>query len=179
MPHPSTCPEILAALESNANSIAAFFTGQPDRLIFTGDPDHWGPGHHLAHLTRTSGAIARAMQSESLPLYSGSRSRTYAQVLDAATSSLTTTSKDRLLEMGRVVVIAPGSRGADLVKDFVATSLGLRAVAAEWAENELDRRALTHPLIGEMTAREMLFFCVFHERHHLKLVRARLEAPRL
>jgi hypothetical protein len=26
-----------------------------------------------------------------------------------------------------------------------------------------------------MTAREMLLFCVFHERHHLKLVRARLE----
>jgi hypothetical protein len=35
---------------------------------------------------------------------------------------------------------------------------------------------MPHPLIGALTVREMLLFCVFHERHHLKVVRGRLEA---
>jgi hypothetical protein len=174
MPHPATQAEILEALKSNAASIAEFFSGQPDRVILSGDPDHWGPGHHLEHITRTSIAVQRGLRSKSLPLHSVSCSRSYAEIRDAATESLAATPKDRLLEMGRIVVIAPGARGADLVEAFVGASAGLRAAAAEWSEEELDRHALTHPLIGEMTVREMLFFCIVHERHHLKIVRTRL-----
>jgi len=33
--------------------------------------------------------------------------------------------------------------------------------------------------MGELTVREMLLFFVVHERHHLKLVRTRLEANRM
>ena len=174
MTHPATQLEILEALRFNATSIAELFSGQPDRVIFTGDPDHWGPAHHLDHLTRTSITVQRALRSDTLPLHSVSRSRSYAEVRDAATASLAATPTERLLEMGRVVVIAPGTRGVALVEAFMAASTSLRAAAADWSEKELDRYALTHPLIGELTAREMLFFCVLHERHHLKIVRTSL-----
>jgi hypothetical protein len=175
VPHPTTKPEINAALEANAASIAEFFASQPDRAIFAGDPEHWGPAHHLVHLTRTSADIRDEMRSGP-PLHPTAQSRTYPQLIVAAAASLAATPKARLLEMGRVVVVAPGATRAALVDAFAAASAALRAEAETWSEEELDRRALTHPLMGRLTAREMLLFCVFHERHHLRGAKARVEA---
>jgi hypothetical protein len=42
----------------------------------------------------------------------------------------------------------------------------------------MDRHAIIHPLLGELTVREMLMFFVVHERHHLKSVRARVEGQK-
>jgi len=182
MAHPVTKLEILAALESNASSLADLFAAVPDARMFAGDSDHWSPAHHLVHLTRSSLAIRRGLGSEALPPHSTARSRAYAEVRDAAAASLSAAPKDRLLEMGRVVVVEPGARRDDLVSAFLAASAELRAAAAAWDEQALDRHAMKHPLLGELTVREMLFFCVFHERHHAKGVRARLDgvpdAPR-
>ncbi len=176
MMHPVTGEEIIAALESNAGIIAGFFSGQPDEAIFTGDPEQWGPAHHLVHLTRTSSAIDQGLRSGALGLHSTGQSRPYAEVRDAANASLASTSRDRLLDMGRVVVVAPGTTARDLVEGFVQASAGLRSSASSWTEENLDRHAMKHPLVGELTVREMLLFCVLHEQHHLKIVRGRLEA---
>jgi hypothetical protein len=175
MNHPVTTPETLAALEANAQLIAEFYARIPDALLFTGDPEHWGPAHHLIHLTRTSAAIARGLRSGSLRPQATARSRNYAEVRDAATGALGATPKDRLLEMGRVVVIPEGASRVDVVAAFTAASAELRAAAATWTEEALDRHAIPHPLMGPLTVREMLLFCVVHERHHLKLVRTRTE----
>jgi hypothetical protein len=175
MAHPVTTSDVLAALESNAQTIAEFFSRVPEAMFFDGDSDHWGPAHHLQHLTRSSVSVSRALRSGSLPLHPTARSRDYAGVRDAATASLAATSKDRLLDMGRVVVIPPGTSRADVVTAFTVASAELRTAAATWTEDDLDRRAIMHPLMGELTVREMLLFFVVHERHHLKLVRTRLE----
>lgn len=175
MSHPTTKTEILAALESNAEALDSCFSAQPDRALFTGDPDHWGPAHHLHHLTLTSLAIARGLRKSGLPLHASGRSRGYGELISAATTALRSAPKEMLLERGRVVVIAPGTTRVDLVARFRAAADDLRAAATAWAEDDLDRHALPHPYLGAVTVREMLLFCVFHERHHLKLVRARLE----
>ena len=175
MPHPVTKPEILAALESNAATITELFAAVPDARLLAGDCDHWSPAHHLVHLTRTSLAIQRGVRSGSLPAHTTARSRTYAEVRDAAAGTLTAAPKERMLEMGRVVVVEPDSRREDLVSAFVAASAELRSAADGCDEQALDRHAMKHPLLGELTVREMLFFCVFHERHHAKSVRALLE----
>jgi hypothetical protein len=72
-------------------------------------------------------------------------------------------------------VIAPGTTRTGLVAGFRSASADLRAAAVAWTDDDLDRRALPHPYLGALTVREMLLFCVFHERHHLKQVRARLD----
>jgi hypothetical protein len=174
--HPATQLEILEALESNARSIVEFFSGLPERHFFDGDPEHWGPAHHLRHLTEASISVERALRSKTLPLHPAGLSRTYPEVRDAATASLEATPKDRLLEMGRTVVIPAGSRQRDVVEAFMAASAALRDAATTWTEHAMDRHALPHPLMGRLTVREMLLFFVVHERHHLKIVRTRLEA---
>src|SRR5437867_11575710 len=114
MSHPATKPEIIAALQSNALSIAEFFSRLPDGPFFDGDPDHWSPAHHLVHLTRVNIAVERGLRSGTLPVHPTARSRTYAEVRDAATLSLADTSPDKLRDMGRKVVIAPGVAQTDI-----------------------------------------------------------------
>ncbi len=67
--------------------------------------------------------------------------------------------------MGRTVVIDGAARRADIVGAFESAGRELRNAASMWGEAELDRRAMTHPLAGLMTVREMLL--VVHERHHM------------
>jgi hypothetical protein len=175
---PKLKSEIQAALRSNADAIASYFAAQPESVLFTGDPDHWGPAHHLRHLAQSSQAIGRGMKKSDLPLHPSGRSRGYGELIGAATSALQTAPKELLLERGRVVVIAPGTSRADLVDEYRAAAADLCAAADRWSEDELDQRALPHPYLGALTVREMLLFCVFHERHHLRLVSTRLETAR-
>ena len=174
MASPSTHSEIIAALESNAAAIRDFFTSVPDAAFFDGDSDRWAPAHHLAHLTQSSHSLQRALNFGTLPAHPSGRSRSYGEMIAATAASLGSTPKDRLLELGRTVVISSGVGRADIVVAFESTSAGLRAAARSWDENALDRYTLEHPLIGALTVREMLFFTVFHERHHLKSVRTRI-----
>lgn len=77
--------------------------------------------------------------------------------------------------MGRSATIAPGLDRAEIVKAFESASASVRTAAEPWTEEALDRHALAHPLVGQLTVREMLLFFVVHERHHLRLVRERIE----
>ena len=174
MAHPETKAEILAALDANARKIAEYFSALPARLCFDGDPDHWGPGHHLVHLTQTSTSVERALRSGALPPQPAARSRTYAEVRDAAAASLARTPKQTLLEMGRRVRIEAGASPADLVRSFLSAGASLREAGASWTEQAMDGTAITHPLIGVLTVREMLKFVVVHERHHLRIVQTRI-----
>jgi len=36
-----------------------------------------------------------------------------------------------------------------------------------WSDMQLDRLRLPHPLLGKLTFREMLFFTIYHNHHHL------------
>ena len=73
------------------------------------------------------------------------------------------------------MVIAPGTTRTGLVADFRSASADLRAATAAWIDDDLDLRALPHPYLGALTVARDAALCVFHERHHLKRVRASLE----
>ena len=42
-------------------------------------------------------------------------------------------------------------------------------VAQKCSEKDLDYYVVPHPLIGKLTLREMLFFCIYHVQHHHKI----------
>jgi hypothetical protein len=39
----------------------------------------------------------------------------------------------------------------------------------KWSEKNLDNTAVPHPLIGKLTLRKMLYFTIYHMKHHLKI----------
>ena len=49
-------------------------------------------------------------------------------------------------------------------------SVGFQEVAAKWGEEELDDYVIPHPAMGNLSVREMLFFVIFHNAHHLRQI---------
>ncbi|MGH7601660.1 MAG: DinB family protein, partial [bacterium] len=47
----------------------------------------------------------------------------------------------------------------------------LMGILQRWDENSLDKYLLPHPLMGKLTIREMLFFTLYHDVHHVNNVR--------
>jgi uncharacterized damage-inducible protein DinB len=50
----------------------------------------------------------------------------------------------------------------------------LRAALMTWSERDLDRLRLPHPLLGLITARELVFFTIHHGPHHIAAAKRRL-----
>jgi len=44
----------------------------------------------------------------------------------------------------------------------------------DWSELQMDRIRLPHPVLGKLSVREMLFFTLYHNQHHLDAAKRRL-----
>lgn len=177
MPGPHALPDILAALEGNSREIEAYFAGLPAQAFFSGDEICWGPAHHLSHLTHAHERAARGFAAPGkLPSHERGRSRTFEEVRTAYQTRLAQVPAEQLLQNPLPPRLAPGATQADVVLGFVEASAKVRAAAGEWSETDCDSRAMPHPFLGWLSAREMLLFFVLHDRLHLEGVRRRIEA---
>ncbi len=52
-------------------------------------------------------------------------------------------------------------------------ALGLAQGIERWSDAQLDRRCLPHPLLGKLSVREMLFFTLYHNLHHVQVAERR------
>ena len=57
---------------------------------------------------------------------------------------------------------------AVLIKWQKVTATYLKAIANNWKDEQLDIYTVKHPLLGNITLRELCYFTIFHTGHHLK-----------
>ena len=146
--------------------------------------DAWSPADNVRHLTKSMRAVTRGLQ---LPTFvvrlsfggASGESRSYADICDLYRRALT----PGVTAGG----FAPDPRGAPgdpeaervRVMEYHATAVQeFGASLDRWSERQLDRCRLPHPLLGPLTVREMLFFTLYHNRHHVDGVKRRLDARR-
>jgi len=53
----------------------------------------------------------------------------------------------------------------------------MQAALGKWSDKALDNYLLPHPLLGKMTVREILFFTLYHNLHHVNDVQRLLNQP--
>jgi len=178
MPEPWTGSEIASALESGSRELASYFRSIPEPVFFSGDDKAWGPAHHLAHVTRPHSRIGSALRNPSvLPAHASGRSRTYSEIRDTYRTGLVAAAPQLATSNPIPPVVEPGATREGLADAYAAEAERLRAALADWSEEQLDARAMRHPILGFLTTREMLFFIHIHDRHHLDNVRGKLSAP--
>lgn len=176
---PHTRGEILQALGSVEAEVAAFFGGLSDDELLLRVGDAWNPAEHLAHLCTSVSAVARGLGVPRLLLrlrFGRARtpSRSYAEVREAYRTRLgagggATGAFVPAREEGEA-----GERRAALLARWARVNARLRGALKHWSERDLDRIVLPHPLLGKLTTREMLFFTLYHDRHHVEAARKRL-----
>jgi hypothetical protein len=181
-PPPSTRDTLLAALSSAHEGGKTYWESLSLPTFFAPlGPGAWSPAQHVRHLTKTARAVTRGLTLPRVVLWLMFRparraSRGYAELLEtyhAALAGGARASGPYIPEERPAPADPAAARAALLAADAAATS-ALIAALRRWPERAFDRYRLPHPALGKLTVREMLFFTVFHTRHHADVVRRRL-----
>jgi DinB superfamily len=177
-----TREDLASALSASEADVAAFFRSlTPDELVLRVE-SAWTAAEQLAHLNTVVSAIARGFAAPRLLLrirYGRSRtpSRSHTALRDHY--------RALLAQGGRAAgPFVPPRRDLEAV-EIEAHRQGLLArwgrvngrlqkAIAPWNEKNLDTTRLPHPLLGKITAREMIYFTVYHSEHHIAATKKRL-----
>lgn len=175
-------PTLLRALIDAEGAVAEFFASlSPDELV-TRDGDAWSASEHLMHLNMTTSAMARGFAAPRLMLRlrfgrARSPSRSYAALRDDYRAALAAGGKapQEFVPPRVPDAITPSPQlQMDLLARWARVNARLRAGLHTWNEPSLDRLRLPHPLLGRLTAREMVCFAIYHDYHHIHAAQRRL-----
>jgi hypothetical protein len=176
---PFTKPEILRNLEVVRVWSAEFWDRFGVDEFFAPIGEAWSPADNVRHLIKSNRPVARALALPRLALllrfgFTLRASRPY--------SILRATYHEALASGLRAGSYAPAplppdQRSAEerqrILARWAESLSGLGAALQGWSEGSLDRLRLPHPGLGMLTVREMLFFTLYHNTHHVLGVAAR------
>lgn len=171
--------EIITALTSVEEDVHEFFSGLTAEELALREGEFWTAAEHLKHLNTAVSAVARGFSISPWLLRlrfgrPGHPSRRYDEVRSAY-QALLAGGAGATAEFvpERTDGPSPAERDANLQR-WRRVNARLRTGLTRWSERKLDRVALPHPLLGKLTAREMLLFTLYHNQHHIAAARRRL-----
>ncbi|HEU5166001.1 MAG TPA: DinB family protein [Chitinophagaceae bacterium] len=168
-------PEIISALNENVDAFNNYITPLTKEQFEATPNGKWSAGQNLNHLIR---AIKPLQLAYGLP-------KIVLRILFGKTNrpsknydELVAKYKTKLAAGGRVSgpFIPPFisfEKKNELVRKYAEQKQKLIAKIGKQSENDLDVYILPHPLLGKVTLREMLYFTIHHNEHHLELLKKR------
>lgn len=177
---PSGGAEIVRELRALHARSRGFWSSFSTTEFFFPFGDAWSPADNVRHLLKSNRPVLRALSTPKLLLLArfgaGLRpSRTYAEVRERYLA--------RLAEGVTAGPFAPkplaGSEQTEEQRSALLAAMdqvfeGLAGAISRWREWQLDRLVLPHPALGRLTVREMLFFTLYHNLHHIRNVERRM-----
>jgi DinB family protein len=168
---------LIAALEKQERDSVAYWDAFDLDAFFTPIGESWSPADTVRHLIKSVRPLGKALKVPKILLWAKfGKTRRPAESYDALVSRY----RGLLADGGKAGAFAPSSREeadriawrASIMREFTAVNRDLRiAIAiAKWSDAKLDRYQLPHPLLGKLTVREMLYFTLYHLRHHIEVV---------
>lgn len=173
--------EILDAAIQSEYEVADFFGSLTDEEFVLGVDGAWTPEEHLMHLNTTVSAVARGFGINRWLLRfrfgrAKKKPRSYEEVRDDYQLRLSGGARaaggfiPKVHDEGRPV----STRRAEVLARWQRVNARLREAAANWSDADLDHLLLPHPLLGKITGREMLYFAIYHNSHHIANAKKRL-----
>jgi hypothetical protein len=169
--------EVIAALNEKTDAFNNFILALNKEQFETAPDGKWSAGQNLDHLIRSIKPLQLAYSLPKFILWilfgKANRPSKNYEVLVAKY-------KVKLAAGGRASgpFIPPDisfEKKSGLIKKYENQKKKLVAKIEAQDEEDLDRYILPHPLLGKVTLREMLFFTVYHNEHHLSLLKNRLQ----
>lgn len=163
-----TTKQIVETLDQDVLELVEWATGLTDENFFKSVNGKWSAGQQIEHLRKSSKPLVLALRLPGfvLGVFVGKAnrpSRSYAEVKEKYKMKL----QDKLVGPNRFYPDSDLKKSKQkIINDYLATSKKLMQVIPKWQEADLDKYILPHPLLGKVTVREMLFFTIYHTRHH-------------
>ena len=168
-------PQIIAALNEKVDAFNNFIAPLDKDQFETTPNGKWSAGQNLDHLIRSIKPLQLAYGLPKFALLvlfgkTNRPSRTYDE--------LVTKYKTRLAAGGRasgpfIPPLIRFEQKNELIQKYKQQKQKLIAKVEKQSEKDLDNYILPHPLLGKVTLREMLYFTIHHNEHHLELLKNR------
>lgn len=175
--NPTYKNEILATLTDTNHRVTDWFSALPSNDFFTRQADVWSLSDNLDHLIKAVKPVTKAMNLPRLALQGmfgkpEKPSRSYDEICEFYRGELAKGAQ----ASGRYLPDQenPGAQAEEIKRQLIEkwTKAGdelVSAAEAWWSEVELDQYQLPHPILGNLTVREMLFFTIYHSLRHASL----------
>ncbi|MGZ5440260.1 MAG: DinB family protein [Thermoanaerobaculia bacterium] len=176
-----TRDEILQKLDAVDSESAAYWSAFGPPAFFAKLGDAWSPAENVRHLVKSIRPVTQALKMPRIVLRLRFGKPAHASV-----------SYDQLVERYHALLAAGGDAGrfapspreelelearrVEILAQHTEANRALRAAIARWPDVSLDRHQLPHPLLGNLTVREMLYFTLYHQLHHIGVVERRRNA---
>lgn len=177
---PRSGDEVRAGLDRLAREITDFFEQLPVEELVAPQGEAWSPDRHLRHLTKSVGAVAAGVRAPKIVLrlkFGRPRhaSRSFEEVVAVYRAALAAggQASGRYLPSERPADASPAAWRDGVLERWRKASRSLSGALERWSDKALDRYQAPHPLLGNMTVREILFFTLYHNAHHARRVHER------
>jgi hypothetical protein len=165
-------PQIISTL---SEKIEAFnrYVASLNKEQFEATPNSkWSAGQNLDHLIR---AIKPLQLAYSLPKFALTILFGKTKRPSRSYDELVTKYKTKLAAGGKASkpFIPPTIKFEnrdELIRKYAENKQKLITKIEKQSEADLDKYILPHPLLGKVTLREMLYFTIHHNEHHLNLL---------
>lgn len=177
---PSTKAEIAAELARLHHESTAFWQSFSTEAFFTPLCEAWSPADNVRHLTKSIRPVAKALRLPKLMpllLFGPARkpSRPFAEIRTTYQQALARGGQaGRFAPSPLSTLLNPEAKRAEIMAHRDQAHAELLGALEGWSERALDRARLPHPLLGKLTVREILFFTLYHNLHHLVGVAGRV-----
>ena len=168
-------PQIISALNENIDAFNNYIAPLTKEQFEASPGGKWSAGQNLDHLIR---AIKPLQLAYGLPKFAlrilfgktNRPSKTYDELVAKYKAKLAAGGR----ASGPFIPPFIGFEKKDkLIKKYTEQKQKLILKIEKQNEKDLDAYILPHPLLGKVTLREMLYFTIHHNEHHLEMVRSR------
>jgi hypothetical protein len=169
--------EITAALDEKVDAVNNYISSLNKEQFEDAPNGKWSAGQNLDHLIR---AITPLQMAYALPKFilsvlfgkTNRPSKTYEELVTKYKAKLSAGGKASGPFIPPLIAFEKKDK---LIKKYTDQKQKLIAKIKKQSEADLDTYILPHPLLGKITLREMLYFTIHHNEHHLQLLKARIE----
>jgi hypothetical protein len=179
---PYTKQEISAALQTQFTAVYNFFAAIDEEQFLAAPPGVWSPAENLVHLIKSCAPVIMALNLPKTALrirfgWVKHERRTLAQVRHTyVNEALANGGKAGGPFLPEGVEPIAGAQARILAK-WQEKGTELQAALEKWSDKALHNYLLPHPLLGKMTVREILFFTLYHNLHHVNDVQRLFNQP--
>ena len=176
-----TRDDILRKLDAVEGESAAYWGAFDAPVFFAKLGEAWSPAENVRHLVKSIRPVTKALKMPRLVLRVMFGKPKRASV---AYDALVERYQGLLAAGGKAGRFAPSpreeqdleGRRAEILAQRAEANRALREAILRWPDAALDRNQLPHPLLGNLTVREMLYFTLYHQLHHMNVVERRRTA---
>lgn len=169
-------PHIISALNEKVDAFNNYLAPLNKEQFEATPNGKWSAGQNLDHLIR---AIKPLQLAYGLPKFAllilfgktNRPSRTYDELVTKYNAKLAAGGRASGPFIPHVINF---EKKEELIRKYKEQKQKLIAKVEKQKEKDLDAYILPHPLLGKVTLREMLYFTIHHNEHHLELLKSRI-----